>query len=209
MEEQKTLEQIEQLKTWAAERDAILSDISVNRVENDRLLVINKQLSQTNSEITARINQSEGRITELSKKENELIDFTNSELASLSIKKSQLQGEVIGLENQINLLIPQKQLIEDTIKSLTDAHDRVFDRVSVLDKVVDHVVKVNAKNLDDINYFVKNLVDKTSGIAGMIDSLSAIHDKAANRIIYLDRATERIIAANSKNLEDISELIKK
>jgi uncharacterized protein YoxC len=113
------------------------------------------------------------------------------------------------LQKQIDLLIPQKQLIEETIKSLTDVHDRVFDRVSVLDKVVDHVVSTNAKTLDEMNYFLKDLTAKKHILNEVVTALSSNYDRAFGRIEMLDKVVDRLVSVSTKNLSDINTILNK
>lgn len=158
MDPQKSPEQIAQLQTWAAERDAVLLEISVNREENNRLLAIRKDLATSIGDIEVRIIQSVARMQELDQKEKDLVGLTNSELASLFADKSSLQSEVTGLKSDVKLLTVQKNSLIETISSLTEVHDRVYSRVGMLDKVVDNVVKITNKHLDDMNAFIKNLI---------------------------------------------------
>jgi len=65
-------EQKQQLEIWSIQRDAVLLEISTNRILNEKLIQKNKELSNSNSEIETRMNQSIGRLQELKNKEKEM-----------------------------------------------------------------------------------------------------------------------------------------
>lgn len=93
-----TLEQQNQLKSWASERDAILSDISMARSEHDLIVKANRMLTESNTEISQSILRSEGRMLELDKKEREYTEIVSSEIADLGKKKTLLETEVTSLK---------------------------------------------------------------------------------------------------------------
>lgn len=209
MEGQILPEQNQQLRTWAAERDAILLEISNLRTEKDKLVVVNKDLAASNSVLQTSINESTGRVDELLKKEKELGGTVNKELAETLDKKSTTEEQVTGLEKQVALLESQKSSLIETIKILNDSHDRVFERVNVLDKVIDHVVSTNSKTLDEMNYFLKDLVSKKHVLNDVVISLSNNYDRAFGRIEMLDKVVDRLVSVSTKNLSDINTLLNK
>ena len=72
-------------------------------------------------------------------------------------KKNKLQAEITGLQNDVDSLLERKKNLTETISTLTEVHEKVFKRVSVIDQVVDRVTRVNNKNIEDVNSMITNL----------------------------------------------------
>lgn len=153
----KTPEQIEQLKTWAGERDAILLEIANNRYERDRLTKINEGLSASNTEIQKCVATSIGRMAELDKQERDYENISSNEILALSIKKTRLEGEVASLTSKVALLESQKNSLAESIGTLKSVYDTIFVRAGSLDKVIDHVTRVSEQNSNDISTLTAQL----------------------------------------------------
>jgi len=150
-------EQTQQLKSWAEQRDEILNEISASRTTNELLKKNNASLAESISEIEQRIISSTAKMTEVDAQEKGYAEIVSKEISDLLPIKSQLQSQISGLEKEVELLATKKDILIESINTLTLAHDKVFNRASVLDKVVEHVTRVNAKNIDDINILISNL----------------------------------------------------
>ena len=157
-----TPEQREQLKTWAGQRDSLLSEISVLRTSKEGLEKTSKELASSNTNINADINKALGRIEELKKKEAELVTLQSKEISSLQVEKVGLESDVSNLWKIINILNEQKVGIEKDISLLTDTFVRVNNKTSELDKVVDHVTRVSSDNKHEIDSLLEKL-KKTLG----------------------------------------------
>lgn len=157
MENEITPEQKEQLKSWAGQRDSVLSEISNLRTIKEKLEKENRELSDSNSEIDIRVNQSVGRIEELSKKERELESLLSKDIASLSSEKNVLESEITNLKKIVEVLEPQKKSLETSISFLTETFNSLHERVGVLDKVVGHVTTVSDKNVSVISDLVSSV----------------------------------------------------
>lgn len=152
-----THEMSQQLETWAEQRDNILLSISNLRTENEKLTVVNGNLRISNSELDKKIIESNVRLEEISKKEQERKNLIPIEIVELEKKKTGLEtsNNELSSENE-NLKNTKKDLVE-SINLLTDIHEKMFKRASVLDQVVDHVTRVNEKNIHDVNLMISNL----------------------------------------------------
>lgn len=179
-----TPEQNQQMDSWVAQRDAILLSISTNREVNDGLVKSNKALAESNTELHDKINVSIGRLEEIEKQEKERASLTSKEIETLSTEKGILQAELVGLKAEIAALVPQKTTLVEDIKNAKDTYDRVFDRVTVLDKVVEHVTAVSAENIKEINSVVITL---KSSVQEVIDTNTLNVDKANHMITELPR----------------------
>jgi len=157
-----TPEQKEQLKTWAGQRDALLSEISALRDEKEGLEQKNREVADSNTEITASINKVIGRIEELEKKEKDLVTRQLIELSRIQVEKAGVESDIENLSKIVGILNSQKKNIEDDIVSLTDVFKKIDGQVSDLNKIVDHVTRVSSDNVVVFDTLMANL-KKTLG----------------------------------------------
>jgi len=152
-----TTEQRDNLKTWAEQRDSLLSEISILRVSSETLQNTNKELAESNTDMEDRMNVIRGRIVELKIKEGELPEVILKEVAFLQSKKSTLEAEIPVLIKLIEILKSQKTSLETDVSSALSNFDVLKGETLLLDKVVDRVTQVSKGNTDKINLLVKNL----------------------------------------------------
>jgi predicted nucleic acid-binding Zn-ribbon protein len=167
-------EQNAQLASWAAQRDAILTEISGLKTEKEGLTKTNLDLAAANTDLEQRALIIEGRIQELDKKEKEQEGIVSVEIADLTAQKTGLQSDVSNLRGEIVVLQTQKNMIKDTINTLSDVHDRVFARAEGIDHTVDHLSMVNKSNLREIEMLLSSL---KVGVQGIIDASTANVEK--------------------------------
>ena len=152
-----TTEQQEQLKTWAGQRDSLLSEISILRMENEKLRLANEAAAASYSTIIANMSEVKGRIEELKAKEIELPLVISKEVASLQSQKSTLEAEVLALEKLAEVLTSKKTSLEADVSFALSTFDAVKDEALMLDKVVDRVTTVSQDNANKIDLLVNNL----------------------------------------------------
>lgn len=152
-----TLEQKENLKTWAEQRDSILSEISVLKMESEKLQKINKDLANSITDVESRMNEIRGRIEELKIKENELPLVISKEVVFLQSKKSTLEAEINSLLKIVEILTSQKTSLEADVSFALNAFDVVKGETFLLDKIVDKVTTVSQDNTNKINTLVNDL----------------------------------------------------
>lgn len=146
-----TTEQKNQLSKWVVQRDSILLDISNNRVENDKLVLSNKDLAASNTEISDRVQQSIGRIEELKKKEEEFGSLTQSSNLSLVSENSRLQSENSSLITSNASLKSEKDSLVFDIKNLFEIRTKVFESVNGLESMVGGITAISSENATKIN----------------------------------------------------------
>jgi len=152
-----TPEQNNQIKSWAEERDKILLSIASNRIINEKLEKDINNKSESISDLEKRINYNLGKIEEIEKTEKQFEKRISDELSILINQKTKLESQVENLDKHISIKEDKLNILTESIKTLTILHDRVFDRVGSLDKVVDNVVRVNTENINQINFVVSGL----------------------------------------------------
>ena len=174
-----TPEQRQQMSSWAAQRDAILSEISVHRTANDQLTSSNKALAASNTEIDTKIKEKTGRLEELDKKEKEAEGILSVEVADLTALKSKLQAEVFGLEKEVQALKANVESHKGMITTLADTHNKVFDHTADLHKAMGDSTKLNAANIAQIN----ELLDRMKGSLQQVWDVNSQNVEKANYII--------------------------
>ena len=152
-----TKEQNDNLKTWAEQRDSLLSEISVLRTENEKLQKLNKDLAFSNLDIETRTSEIRGRLQELKDKENEPLNFLPKEVASLQSQKSVLESEITNLSKMVEVLTSQKTSLGADVSFILSTFEVIKGETLLLDKVVDRVTQVSATNATRIDLLVSNL----------------------------------------------------
>lgn len=161
-----TPEQKKQLKTWAFQRDALLRDIAVLQEEKKEKQTTNHNLATSNTDIQIQINQAEGRLIELNKKEEEFKNLLSTETAGLMAEKTKLQSEVPTLQKEVGSLRSTKQALIDDISALSDIHSKVFEKVGGMEAVVGLVKDTSDKNIVAVSELFKELTD---GLTKLLD----------------------------------------
>lgn len=179
MQEEITPEQKSQLSSWAMKRDTVLAEISVARVEKEKLEKENTALAVSTKDIEKRINESEGRMEELNKREKEYEVIVSTELADLTSQRSSLQSDVSALKADIELLTSKKDLLTQTISSLADVHEKVFVRADNLDKTISEAVQKNSQNIREVENLLISLRDTTGQMVELAKGVTAEANKVS------------------------------
>lgn len=159
-------EKKKQLDSWASQRDAILVDISNKKTENEKLTIANRELANSNTDISNTIQQSIGRLTELDAREKDRTKFISIENADLIVQKSMLQTEIPSLKSEIVSLTDKKNHLIDDISNLTKVHETIFSRASEIERIISETVKINSSN----SSYIKNmLVEAAIELKNVID----------------------------------------
>ena len=189
-----TTEQQDNLKTWAGQRDGILSQISILTAESERLQIINNNLTVSNTDIEARMNEVRGRIEELKTKETELPLVISKEVATLQSQKNTLEVEITSLTKIVEILTTRKTSLESDVSFALSTFNAIKDEASMLEKVVDKVTMVSADNTSKINYLVNDL-------AKSLEEIIAVNRKnVAETNIVIEKLPAMIVEAQKHGL---------
>ena len=172
-------EQNKQLTAWAAQRDSILAEIAVKRTENEKLTATNKDLADSNTEISNKVQQSIGRLAELEKQEAARASLTTVENAELAKMKSVLQTEISSLKVEVVTLFESKKGLRDDIEAITKIHEAVFNRVSDIERIIGATVTLNSTNAQQ----VKNILIEAGIELKKIIDIGAQNVEVTNRAI--------------------------
>ena len=193
-EEQLTPEQKENLKTWAEQRDVLLSEISILKTENEKLQSSNKDLAESNSDLENRMNVVRGRIEELKIKENEFIAMMSKNATVFQSDKTSLETEITWLKQMIEVLTTQKTSLETDVSFALGTLSVVKDEVSLLDKIVEKVTTVSSDNTFKINTLVNDLA------TNLADIISVNKKNVAETNIVIDKLPKMIMEAQKHGL---------
>lgn len=170
-----TPEQNNQIKTWASERDSLISEIASKREENESLKKSNSNLCISNTELSERLLVSEGRLKELASREKDISNLTSLEVADLEKIKTRLETEVFSLKKDIENLNNVKNQIIETTDFATRTYEGVFERVQTLDGLFSHATQVNDENIVKMNNL---MIEMTNSVQKLYDTNEANIEKA-------------------------------
>jgi uncharacterized coiled-coil DUF342 family protein len=175
-----TAEQIAQLGSWAGQRDAILSEINALRTERDKLDKENQEIANSSSSITNNLNQTIGRLDELTKKENDLVYTVSKNVSELQIKKTELEKQNEALEARINFFSEKEKelkdrllFLSDTIGKLEGKSDEVTKIVSEIDKAGTSLTKKMNEAFASADIFVSSIATETEEHIGKINEAAS------------------------------------
>ena len=95
--------------------------------------------------------------------EKDRMALVSKELVELEQKKTLLEVKIPYLEKDIGEMEAKKASLVEDINVLQENYNRIFSKVSVLDKIVDYVVRVSQSNETFINKLIshsKNIVEE-------------------------------------------------
>lgn len=174
-----TPEQNKQLASWAAERDAILTDIGNKKTEKEKLTTEVKDLAESKTLISNDIQRSIGRLEELDRQEINRATFVLRDVADLDERKSVLQTEISSLEKEIDILTDKKDDLNADVEVISKVYESIFSRASEMERIISGTVKISSTNASDIKAI---LVDAGIELKKIID-IGQKNVEVTNRII--------------------------
>lgn len=172
--------QYKQIETWADLRDKALLEVSLATTEAESLKKKNIELSNSNTEIQHEIGKSEGRLIELKNKEEESVQIVSKELSQLKEEKTQTETILSGLKKEITYFYDKKEELIKDISLLTQLYDKTFEKISPLEKIVEHVTKISSENIKEIELLIVSLQSNIKNIIG----LSTLNIEKHNDILH-------------------------
>jgi len=152
-----TVEQREQLKTWASQRDVLLSEISILRDEKLGLEKGIKEVSDSHTKVIYDTNVIEGRILELKKKEKEIELSIDVELAKKIVDKKVLENQIPLLEKQVVILESQKESLIKSIEIMQSVNSGFAVKNIELEKQIGSIIRLSEKNVSVVNSLMESL----------------------------------------------------
>ena len=153
---EETLEQKEQLKQWASERDAILSETYRSKVEQDSLISLNNQLTQSNKELEKSVKTLSDTKNSLT---NEIAEMKKTVSDSARIKNE--NGQLVAIQKGLNENILQQQETVQ-LKTWVAQRDSISNEISSLITQKDKLTEDN-KALAASKTEIQTSIDKSTG----------------------------------------------
>lgn len=152
-----TEDQINSMKGWAEERDAITAILVPLRQQKESLLKDCADLRDANTVVTLAIERKKGNLEAMEEYEEERGKLISQELAGFVQKKTEQQLVLAGLENQIETKRKELDQIETSLNSLVPVYERVTWQINQLTETVHKVVTVNSENITQVNIMISDL----------------------------------------------------
>lgn len=174
--------QKEQLTNWSIQRDALLGEISVLNQEKNKLSKQNSALVESATEISMRIEKLKGTMEELDNQEKLYMEIVDSKLPGLEVEKTKLETAVSTLIKDVAILESKKEELTKDIMFLITTHEDVYQKTGALEKIVDHVAKINSENVKLLDNAVVSMTGKVNDILKLSDEQYKAHTDVLTEI---------------------------
>lgn len=142
--------QLNAIRTWTEERDALRNEIGTLSTERDSLAQSNRESAEALTDLNLRIAEARGRIAELDAIEERHRVSVATDVAELEARKSRLEGECAAKEAELRTLDIRKGEKVATIETLVVVHDKMSDQAKIVDEVVGQVIEVSKNAVSDM-----------------------------------------------------------
>lgn len=190
-----TTEQKSQLKTWAEERDLILSEISVNREKNEKLKKENIELSTSNTEISEQISFARGVLSVTEELEERTKNSISKDVSELKEKKAELEVIIHTSLVEIDELNKQKKDLKNDIDIISDIYKNIFSKLSGIESSIGDSSLKNSENIRKIEELFNLIKTKSEEIV----SISTQNIEKHN--VVLEKIPELFVELRRKSLE--------
>lgn len=133
-----------QIKTWAEQRDALLSEIGVHTTARDDRKKEADAEAQRLTALQTQAAEVEGRISVLDRLEEAKKNSVGLELVELEARKSRLQGENTVQESETNASKREHGIVIAATRALKDAHGIAQDKAATIEAVLGQVIDTAA-----------------------------------------------------------------
>lgn len=142
----------------------LVRDIGKYTAQLDQLTKSTTEKGAALQSLNESIAEAKGRMAEIEDAEKRYKDSVNNEIIELSVRKSQLESEITVKEAEISALDVRKEEISSEISTLVNIQDKVFGRVSSLEKVMANIVEAG-------DSYVSNILTKSEKIGGIFEQM--------------------------------------
>lgn len=150
-------EQQNTIKTFVEERDSLLSELSLLRVEKESLSKDVNSLSESKSEIIESIQYHRGQLSIMEDFEEERSVLISRELSELIKTKTENQLIIASQTREVSDLETKRKDLELSIVNLMPVLERVTWQINQLTITVDKVVTSNTESATEVNQLLSEL----------------------------------------------------
>ncbi len=145
------------ISSLTIERDRLMKDLEPLRNEKNVLLKEIAVLAKSKTDIQKESDILRGKVQQMEEYEGDRSVLISQDIATLSNKKVALQVAIVALEKELPDLESRKAELKADINFLLPISEGVMKQVSGFEKFIETVVRINNKNIDDVNILVANL----------------------------------------------------
>lgn len=179
MDPEISIPQQQNLQSFAEQRDALISEISIKRSELETITKTTTELEAHNSFLNKEIAQKEKAIELMETFEEERSLLISQNLSGLITKYQTLTEVVPLLEKQVETLNNEIDIKTKQLSAFTETMDYQIKQVKGLDEVVRNTVRINTENLSELNHFIvsaRNSVESLSIIDSYVAKVKSLSD---------------------------------
>ncbi len=166
-----TPDQLQQIKTWAEERDGYMKEISELRSSKSELKKECDDLSNSKTLLENKSNELIGAIVVLEAEEEKRIGLISKKLAQLKEEQTSLQTIVKSLRENVEDLTNRKDELEKSIPVLLSVESRLKEQSEGLKGTIDYVVKTSNRHTEEVSMFLTNLKRDISTMQSHVDEM--------------------------------------
>ncbi len=142
--------QLNVIRTWTEQRDALLKEVGELTTERDGLQTSNAEGAASFTDLQNRISEAKGRIAELDALEQRHRTSVATDIAELEARKSRLESECEAKEAALRVLGTRQDDAIHNIEILVLAHDKMSDQAKIVDEVVGQVIETSKTAISDM-----------------------------------------------------------
>lgn len=172
-----TEDQVQSLKTWAEERDALLHQIAGLSNTKNTLLEETKVLGIAKSALQDDIASSNGRLEELNKKEQERISLISLDVYEKQQEKNLLENDLALLKKDVETLLSTKESINSDFLVYIPLYEKISKQIVSLQEIINTVVRVSQENTKDFNVLISAFSKIIKDVLGELEQVSGFSEK--------------------------------
>lgn len=142
--------QLNAIRTWTEERDALRNEIGTLTTERDGIAQSTREGAEALTDLNNRIAEARGRIAELDALEERHRTSVATDISELEARKSRLEAECVAKEEAIKVLGSRQTDAMHNIEVLVLAHDKMSDQATIVDQVVGQVIETSKQAVSDM-----------------------------------------------------------
>lgn len=144
------LDQQKQVETWAEQRDRILNDIRIHAADLEITKKASKEQALALADLERSVSEKRGELNAIITAEERFKTSVSSEIADLSLQKSNLEKEIEFKKAEIAALDIRKSETLENIKVLDVINEKVVNRSAEIDGIISKAIRLSEEGTSDI-----------------------------------------------------------
>lgn len=173
--------QLNAIRTWTEERDALLRDIGIYSTELEEKTKANAQAGADFAALEKSIAEARGRIAELTALEDRMRTSLPVDIAELLAQKSRLETDCTAKKEELSAAEKLRVLTVVATSDLQSAHNTMKDQAEIVGRVTGELVELSTTHLSE----AKELMTSIRTIATEV--ITKGNENVANTNIVLEK----------------------